>query len=70
MLKCRLQVTGSCNTNLTNIGTSSRHLIIRVREHLNLADSRKSAIKDYILSCPTYSNLQYNVNFFCYTEEM
>ena len=42
--------TCSCDTNLTYIGMSSRHLITRVKEHLNLADSRKSAIKDHILS--------------------
>ena len=55
--------TCSCDTNLTYIGMSSRHLITRV-EHLNLADSRKSAIKDHILSCPICSNLQYNLNSF------
>ena len=54
----------SCDTNLTYIGMSSRHLITRVKEHLNLAYSRKSAIKDHILSCPTSSNLQYNINSF------
>ena len=41
---------------------SSRHLITRVKEHLNLPDSRKSAIKDHILSFPTCSNLKYNIN--------
>ena len=43
---------------------STRHLITRVREHLNLADLRESAI--IILSCPTGSNLhvQYRINFF------
>ena len=30
--------TCSCDTNLTYIGMSSRHLITRVKEHLNLAD--------------------------------
>ena len=34
------------------------------KEHLNLADSRKTAINDHILSCPTCSNLQYNINSF------
>ena len=43
---------------------SYRHLIIRVKEHLNLADSRKSTIKDHISSCPACSNLQYNIDFF------
>ena len=56
--------TCSCNTDLTYHGLSSRHLITRVKEHLNLADSRKSAIRDHILSGPTCSNLQYNINSF------
>ena len=63
----------SCDKNLTYIGISSRHLITRVKEHLNLADSRRSAIKDHILSCPTCSNLQYNIGSFtilrkCYSD--
>ena len=57
--------TCSCDTNLTYIGMSSRHLITRVMEYLNLADSKKSAIKNRILSCPTCSNLQYNI--YCLT---
>ena len=56
--------TCSCDTNLTYICMSFRHLITRVKEHLNLADSTKSAIKDHILSCPICSNLQYNINSF------
>ena len=44
--------TCSCDTNLTYIGMSSRHLITIVRENLNLADSRKSAIKDHICYAP------------------
>ena len=56
--------TCSCDTNLTYIGMPFRYLITRVKEHLNLADSRKSAIKDQILSCPTCSDLQYNINSF------
>ena len=56
--------TCSCDTNLTYIGMSSRHLITRVKEHLYLADSRKSAIKDHILLCPICPNLQHNINSF------
>ena len=44
--------TCSCDTNLTYIGMSSRHLITRVKEHLNLVDLRKSAIKDHICHVP------------------
>ena len=36
---------------------SSRHLSTRAKEHLNLADSQKSAIKDHLLySCDICSN--------------
>ena len=56
--------TCSGHMNLTYIGMSSRHLITRVKEHLNLADSRISAIQNHILSCPICSNLQYNINSF------
>ena len=54
----------SCDTNLIYIGKSSRHLITKVRAHQNFAYSRKSAIKDHILSYTTESNLQYNANSF------
>ena len=53
-----------CDKDMTYIGMSSRHLITRVKEHLNLADSRISAIQDHILSYPICSNLQYNINSF------
>ena len=43
------KLTCLCDTNLTYIGMSSRNLITRVREHLNLADLRKSAIRNHIL---------------------
>ena len=36
----------ACDAHLSYIGMSSRHLNTRAKEHLNLADSRKSAIKD------------------------
>ena len=39
----------SCDTNKTYIGMSSRHLITRVREHLNFKSLQISAIKDHIL---------------------
>ena len=45
------QFTCSCDTNLSYIGMFTRHLGTRAGEHLNLADSRKSAIKDHIRSC-------------------
>ena len=40
----------SCDTDLKFMGRpiSSPHLITREREHLNLADSRKNAIKEHI----------------------
>ena len=43
--------TCSCDTNLTYIRMSSRHLSTRVREHLNLNSKQKSSIKDHIPAC-------------------
>ena len=38
----------SCDTNLSSVGMSLRHLGTRAREHLNLADiNTKSAIKNH-----------------------
>ena len=54
----------SCNTNKTYIGMSSRHLITRVREHLNFKSLQDSAIKDHILSCGKCSNNRFNENKF------
>ena len=54
----------SCNTNKTYIGMSSRHLITRVREHLNFKSLQDSAIKDHILSCEKCSNNRFDENNF------
>ena len=43
---------------------SSRHLITRVREHLNFKSLQDSAIKGYILSCGKCSNNRFNENNF------
>ena len=53
-----------CDTNKTYIGMSSRHLITRVREHLNFKSLQDSAIKDHILSCRKCSNNRFNENNF------
>ena len=54
----------SCDTNKTYIGMSSRHLITRVREHLNFKSLQDSAIKDHILSCEKCSNNRFDENNF------
>ena len=43
---------------------SSRHLITRVREHLNFNSLQDSLVKEYILSCEKCYNNQYNKNNF------
>ena len=43
--------TCPCDTGLTYLGMSSRHLVTRAKEHLDLNQSRKSTIKDHILDC-------------------
>ena len=58
--------TCSCGTNLKYIGMSSRHLITTMKEHFNLPGSRKSAVKDHMLSCHTCPSLQYYINFLPY----
>ena len=54
----------SCDTNKTYIGMSSRHLITRVREHLNFKSLQDSAVKDHILSCEKCSNNRSDENNF------
>jgi len=44
---------------------TTRHLIIRVSEHLNLSDQNgKSAIKDHINACVKCKNANIDVNSF------
>ena len=44
--------TCSCDANLSYVGMSTRHLGVRARKHLNLADQHKnSAIKDHLKFC-------------------
>ena len=50
------QFSCACDAHLSYIGMSSRHLSTRAKEHLNLADKRKSAIKDHLYSCDICSN--------------
>ena len=48
----------SRDVNTTYIGTSSRHLSIRIKEHLNLSTHNKSAIKYHIQECEDCWNHQ------------
>ena len=55
--------TCSCDSNLTYIGKSTRHLSNRVGEHLNVASLQEnSAIKQHILSCSVCSNVRHDLN--------
>ena len=56
--------TCSCDTNLTYIGMSSRHLSTRVREHLNLNSKQKSSIKDHIAACNFCSKTKIGIDSF------
>ena len=49
--------TCSCDMNLTYYGMSTRHLITRVREHLDFNSIQRSAIMDHILSCGICSDV-------------
>ena len=54
----------SCDTNLTYVGMTTRHLAARACEHLVFAQSHKSAIKDHIHACATGREDKYTVNSF------
>ena len=56
--------TSSCDTNLTYIGMSTRHLSTRVKEHLNFKNDSQSAIKDHIMSCNKCCSMKYNLKSF------
>ena len=54
----------SCDTGLIYLGMSSRHLVTRAKEHLDLNKSRKSAIKDHILDCVKCFNSSHSLASF------
>ena len=56
--------TCSCDMNLTYYSMSTRHLITRVREHLDFNSIQRSAIKDHILSCGICSDVQHGLKSF------
>ena len=54
----------SCDTDLTYLGMSSRHLVSRAKEHLDLNQSRKSAIKEHILDSVKCCNSSHSLASF------
>ena len=52
--------TGSCDTNMTYIGTILRHLITRDREHLNFKSIQEGAVKNHSLSCDSCSSVKFD----------
>ena len=40
-----------CDAGLTYIGKSTRHVVTRAKEHLNLGSSVKSKMKEHIIKC-------------------
>ena len=54
----------SCDSNLTYIGMSTRHLSTRVGEHLAFQLKTESSVKEHIMSCDICSNTKFNVNSF------
>ena len=58
------QFSCSCDSNLTYIGMSTRHLSTRVREHLGFHLKTESSVKDHIMSCHSCSNIKFSVNSF------
>ena len=62
--------TCSCDMNLTYYGMFTRHLITRVREHLDFNSIQRSAIKDHILSCDICSDGQHGLKSFNCNQKM
>ena len=53
-----------CDLRLTYIGMSTRHLSIRVGEHLGFYLKTESSVEDYITSCNICANTKFNINWF------
>ena len=60
------QFSCSCDSSLTYIGMSTRHLSIRVGEHLSFHLKTESSVKEHIMSCDICVNSKFNVNSFKY----
>ena len=58
------QFSCSCDSKLTYIGMSTRHLSTRVGEHLGFHLKTESSVKEHIMSCDSCSNIKFNVNSF------
>ena len=58
------QFSCSCDSYLTYIGMSTRHLSTRVGEHLGFQLKTESSVKEHIMSCAICSNTKFNVNSF------
>ena len=43
--------SGLCDSNVTYIGKTKRHLMVRCLEHLDIESSKKSEIKEHLKSC-------------------
>ena len=54
----------SCDTNLTYIGMSTRHLSTRVKEHLNFNTQTPSAVKNHLMSCTICANCNHRTSSF------
>ena len=50
--------------NLTYYDMYTRHLITRVKKHLNFNSIQRLATKDHILSCGICSEVQYDFQLF------
>ena len=53
-----------CDTAISYIGYTTRHLITRANEHLNLNSIAKTAVKDHIYSWSHCSKTDFSVSNF------
>ena len=54
----------SCDTNLTYLGMSTRHLSTRIREHLNFNSQTPSAVQTHLMSCDICSKVNHKPSSF------
>ena len=58
------QFSCSCDFSLTYIGMPTRHLSIRMSEHLSFYLKTEGSIKNHIMSCNICANSKFNINLF------
>ena len=64
IVKCLYKFSRPYDTAISYIGYTTRHLITRAHEHLNLNSNAKTAVKDHIYTCSHCSKTDLSVSDF------